>query len=72
MAFVSWAAEKAKVENQISSLNDQLMMKSLTGTDRQLVQRDLGELQKYYEFICQRVAHDARTGGSRINVVNFG
>lgn len=76
MAFTTWAAEKSKIEGQISLLNDKLMMKSLSGPDRQLVQRDLDQVQKYYDWICQRVAKESNTtasgvGGGRMNVVNF-
>lgn len=74
MAFVSWAAEKTQVENQISDLNAKLAMKSLSGPDRQVVQRDLGELTKYYDWLCSQVnkADRAASGRGRMHVVNFG
>jgi len=77
MAFTSWAAEKTKVENQIADLNERLAMQSLSGPDRQLVQRSLDQVTKYYDWVCEKAGAESSTaanvgvGGGRMNVVNF-
>ncbi len=67
--FVSWAAEKIKVQNQIAALNDQLLSVSISTEGRSKTRRQLSELQKYYEWVQKEAAIEAGTRSSnRIRV----
>ena len=59
--FESWAAELAKVKNQIAELNDKLLNKSLTAGERSTTRRELGEIRDHYRQIRQLASEEDGT-----------
>ncbi|MGE4193086.1 MAG: hypothetical protein AB7E51_06835 [Pseudodesulfovibrio sp.] len=70
MAFISWTAEKTRLENAIAALD--LTVQSY-GADGDTVSfRNLAELRAHYGWVCQMAAQESGTGYGRTVAGNGG
>jgi hypothetical protein len=71
MAFTTWAAEKTKVLNQISDLNDALLNSEMSHADRSFRRQNLKDLREHLDFVTKKAAEEANSNGYRPLVGKF-